>query len=321
MSEVGFGWSHGRGTVALTAGMLTECVFDLDGRPFAPFATAPWPPGSTPSSPGHLRVLGAEFVCVPFGEGGSPAGVVPDWAGVVDGSTNAPPHGLPADGEWQLAAVQDGGVTLAFEFPADHPIERLERRIDGVPGEPAIELSLVVVARRSTRTSIGLHPIVRLPETPRALRIVADFDEGFTYPAPVPPGSSRVEPGRRFADLARVPGHAGEEDLARVPFERPTEEVVQLAGMRGPVRVLFDEEAAGLEVDWDRSVLPSVQLWLSDRALQDEPWNGRYRGLGVEPVASAFDLSNETSTRGNPISDAGYATAVALTAGEPLRID
>lgn len=321
MNEVRFSWSHGRAAVALTAGMLTECVFDLDLRPFDPFARGPWSPDALPALPGHLRMLGAEFVCLPFGEGGMLDGVVPEWESVVDGTVNTPSHGMPADRDWRLADVRDGGVTLQFDFPPDHDLERLERRIDGVPGEPELQLSLFVVARRRTRTSLGLHPIMRLPDRPRSLRIVADFETGFTYPAPVPPGRSRVTPGRRFTDLSRVPAQGGVEDFTRLPFEGPTEEVVQLAGMSGPVQILFDEEAAGLEVDWDRSILPSVQLWLSDRALQDEPWNGRYRGLGVEPIASAFDLSNAISTRPNPISGEGYATHLDLEAGESLRID
>ncbi|NEN04748.1 hypothetical protein G3T36_02590 [Diaminobutyricibacter tongyongensis] len=246
--------------------------------------------------------------------------VVGEWAGLIDGATNRPPHGMPADGDWEVAELRDDGVTLRFDFPEGHDIERLERRIDGVQGQPALELSLVITARRPTRTSVGLHPIVRLPDRPRALRLQADFDTGFTYPSPVPPGRSQVVPARRFSHLHEVLTFAGVEDFAHVPFGEPAEEVVQLAGMQGPVRAVFDDEAAGVEIDWDRSILPSVQLWLSDRALQDEPWGGRYRGLGIEPIASAFDLAEAVSTASNPISAAGYATAVDVRPGDPLRI-
>ncbi len=320
MRTATFGWSHGTATLSLTAGMLTSCVFEFEGRRFDPFAHAPWDPSEMPSLPGHLRMLGAEFVCLPFGEGGRLPGVVDEWAGIIDGTANTPPHGMPADGDWQLAELRDDGVTLVFEFPADHDIERLERRIDGVAGEPALEFSLVVSARRLTRTSIGLHPIVRLPDEARAIRLQADFEAGFTYPAPVPPGRSHVLPGRSFSHLDAVPTSNGIEDFTRMPFEKPAEEVVQLAGMRGPVRAVFAGDAAGIEIDWDRSVLPSVQLWLSDRALQDEPWRGHYRGLGIEPIASAFDLAESVSTSPNPISAAGYATCVEVRPGAPLRI-
>ncbi len=43
-------------------------------------------------------------------------------------------------------------------------------------------------------------------------------------------------------------------------------------------------------------------LWISDRALQEAPWNGRYRGLGVEPVAAAFDFGEAASAGPNPIA-------------------
>ena len=319
MTEAAFTWSHGEAVVSTTAGMLLGCVFQLDGRAFDPFASAPWTADAFPGLPGHLRVLGAEFVCLPFGEGGPLPEAVPEWAPLLGGPPNVPGHGAAADEEWRIEDRRAGGVTLILDRPDHDPIQRLERRIDGVPGEPELQFSLTITARRATATSLGLHPILRLPQTPRSLRVEADFEAGFTYPAPTAPGHSRVHPGERFTRLDAVPASDGEADFSRLPFEQPTEDVVQLAGVRAPVSVVFVQEGAGVEIEWDRTLLPSVQLWLSDRVLEGDPWKGRYRGLGVEPIASAFDLSSDVSTHPNPISRAGFGTAVELAGGETLE--
>jgi hypothetical protein len=110
-------------------------------------------------------------------------------------------------------------------------------------------------------------------------------------------------------------------DLSRLPLGPPVEDVVQLCGIRGPVRVINDDDGYELQLDWDRSVLPHLLIWLSDRGLPDAPWHGAYRGLGLEPVASAFDLDPAVSVAPNPLSEAGFATAVTLTPEVDTVID
>jgi hypothetical protein len=105
------------------------------------------------------------------------------------------------------------------------------------------------------------------------------------------------------------------------PDGEPREDVVQLCGVRGPVTASYLDEGAALRIDWDSSILPSVALWLSDRALLGPPWHGAYRGLGVEPVAAAFDLPDEVSTAANPIADSGTRTSVRLDPRHPLTLD
>ena len=94
-----------------------------------------------------------------------------------------------------------------------------------------------------------------------------------------------------------------------------------LTAVRAPLRLSYLQEHAIVEVDWDTSVLPSVLLWISDRFLAGDPWNGSYRGLGVEPVAAAFDLPAAVSAASNPMAGRGVATAVDLEPGAPLRVD
>mgnify|MGYP001087042724 FL=1 len=319
VTDLPFAWSHGCGLVSTTAGMLRSCVFELEGVAFDPFARATWAPNAFPQLPGHLRTLGAEFVCLPFG-GDPVAGVSAGWEGARAAQPVVPAHGRPADEEWEIVAQGPGGVSLAPMFPDDEPIQRLERRIAGVPGEPAVALSVSITARRATVTSLGLHPILRLPEQPRSLRLQVGFEAGFTYPVIADDLRPQATAGRRFAALERVPMGDAHEDLSRLPLDRPAEEIVQLAGVTGPVTAFFEQERAGVVIDWDRRRLPCVQLWLSDRALGGDPWRQGYRGLGVEPVASAFDLPVGVSIAQNPISQAGYPTSVALGAGETVTI-
>jgi hypothetical protein len=95
--------------------------------------------------------------------------------------------------------------------------------------------------------------------------------------------------------------------------------VLLLTVVRGPVEARF-ADGCGVVLDWDRTVLPSVLLWISDRALGGDPWEHRYRGLGVEPVAAAFDLPPAVSTGPNPLAAAGVRTAVPVDPEHPLMV-
>ncbi len=321
-------WSHGRAEVTSTAAMLTRCVFSEGGREFSPFARAEWEAEDVAELPGHLRVLGAEFICLPFGEGGSATRVSPGWEGMSLAAPNIPGHGIAADAEWQVTDERPGGITLRLSYAAPNPIAWLERRIDAIPGLTGLALSLQIVARAPVRTSVGLHPILRLPDEPCSLRIVAGFTFGLTYPADLVPGKTRAARGAIFTDLTSVPAEVSMEqeetsaqvDFSRLPFAFPTEEVLQLCGVTGPVVIDYLAEDASLTIDWDRELLPSAQLWVSDQALNERPWNGRYRGLGVEPIASAFDLADEISTGCNPISARGIRTAIGVRPGTPVVV-
>jgi hypothetical protein len=58
--------------------------------------------------------------------------------------------------------------------------------------------------------------------------------------------------------------------------------------------------------------LPSCLLWFSRYGLQDAPWRGRFTGIGIEPIASAFDFAATVSTAENPINRRGIATSIVL---------
>lgn len=297
-------WSHGEATVLTTAAMLAECRFMLPSGPFAPFARASWLGTVTdPGITGHLRVLGGDFVGLPFGIGREVREAPPDWAAVLTGPTAGPIHGPAADRDWAVVSVSAAQITLTLDYPATSPVLRLERVIAARPGQPALDFSFRIFARHKASISVGLHPILRLPDQPGRLRLSADFAFGLTHPG---------HGAREFTRLAAVPLGESTVDLSHAPLSPATDLNVQLCGMRGPLTAIYQDEGAGVELDWDRSLLPSLQIWHSDRGIGGAPWHHQYRGLGVEPIASAFDLDTGVSCGPNPISARGVATAIRI---------
>lgn len=317
-------WRGGAARVLAVGGILWDCRFDLpSGRRIAPFAAAPWAGEDSAemrAQPGHMRWLGGEFPCLPFGGGGPVTAPAADWRHLLDGGVNDPPHGHAANDPWRLVARSGASVELALDYPAGHDIARVGRRVAAVGDRPALDFEFTIEARRDCAYPIGLHPILALPERPGAMRLEADFALGLTYPAIVDPGAMPTAPGRSFVSLAEVPAPGGTVDLRHLPIGRPAEDVVQLLGMRGPLRAVNTEAGFALSLDWDRALLPSCQIWISDRALQRFPWRGAFRGLGIEPTAGAFDFALAVSQAENPITARGYRTTVPLAAGVPLTV-
>ncbi|MFD4960426.1 hypothetical protein [Microbacterium sp. NPDC058389] len=314
-------WSHGEVRISPIAAMLRSARLRTARGWVMPFAAAPWDrddPGVA-GLPGHLRVLGGEFVCLPFGSAPLPSDAPPDWLAAGGGAptpTQSHPHGAAADREWDVVERDTSGVTLALELPEPDPVRRLERTIAGVDGEPTVEFSLRIHARRAHRTPLGLHPVFRLPQPGETLSIDADFRQGRTYPALIDGGSGLIPRDTTFSHLTQVGG----VDLSTTPYAERAEEVVQLLDVTPPVRLRWSG-GDGVTLDWQRDVLPSVLLWWSDRQLTDAPWGGRFRGLGVEPIASAFDLPADVSIADNPIARGGVATTVTLSPRHPLQVD
>lgn len=309
-------WSHGQARVLPRAAMLVDCRFDLPSGPFRPFARAPWAGTfQDPTISGHLWELGGDFVCLPFGIGRTVGGAPPDWAPLLTRAGAGTVHGPAADQVWQVVTASDSAITLTLDYPDESPVLRMERRISICAGAPALDCVWTIHARRPARIAAGLHPILRLPEAPGRLKLEADFFFGLTHPAQVPPGTAQ-----EFSALACVPRPGGPIDLSHLPLHPRADLNVQLCGLRGPVQALWLDEGAGLLLDWDRALLPSVQLWHTDGGIGGVPWNHGFRGLGVEPVAAAFDLGQEVSEAPNPISARGVATTLAVDPAVPVVV-
>lgn len=316
-------WNCGTADVLSTGAILHYCTFRLpDGRIFSPLASAPW--AGDPAYrdlPGHMRWLGGEFVCLPFGVGGAFETVDPAWRKLLNGSSNAPPHGLCANEPWRLIAHDQQQLAMAFDYPPDSCVKRVVRSIGVMRDASALDMSFGIEVRRECRLPVGIHPIIDLGLPVERLKLNAAFDVGLTYPAIIPPNAMLTAPGRAFDRLTDVPAvGGGRVDLSRLPKPEPAEDVVQLCGVRGPVTLDFLDAGARLTVDWDTTLLPSCLIWIGDRALQNRPWLGRFRGLGIEPIAAAFDFAEDVSLARNPIAKRGFSTALHVSPEEPKTI-
>ncbi len=231
--------------VRQSCGTVNSCC--PSGVRFAPFARAPWADDAAvdPKLPAHLRYLGGEFVCLPFGIGGAPEGLLPEWASPSWQRINPVPHGHSSNLTWDLMSADATHVALSLRYPWDDDIDFLTRCLTVVTDAPAVDLELTIHARRPTSQPVGLHPILRLPEWPSQIAIEAVFEFGLTYPARVPPGASRVAMGQRFTRLESIAGiRGGLVDYSTLPKEAPTEEMLMLCNVRSPVTVHYPEERA-----------------------------------------------------------------------------
>lgn len=309
-------WSHGEARVVATAATVTDCTFALPTGPFRPFARAPWVDSvDDPGITGHLRVLSGDFVGLPFGSGHELPDAPAAWAGLGPTTPAATIHGPAAHEDWTIIDGDDSHVTLRLEYPESSPVQHLERTISVRHGAPALDFELRIVARRNAKVSAGLHPNFRFPDVPGRLEIKVDFAFGLTHPGQTPPGQPQ-----EFSDLSAVPMGAGHVDMSHLPLSPKTDRNVQLCGVRGPVTAVWLDEGSGITLDWDRTLMPSLMLWHTDGGIGGEPWNHSFRGLGMEPLASAFDLHTDLSAGPNPINARGVKTALEIDAERPLVI-
>jgi len=309
--------AYARGTVYPTAALFTDIEFKLpSGRWVQPMATAPWGEALDPAIPGHLRRLGGEFFCLPFGGGGTVRDPIAGWESLATASPNEPMHGPAANAEWQIVAQDRHSVRLSLDLPEDYIVSRIERCITLGADRPVANAAITLEIRESGRVPVAFHPILRLPAEVSRLHLSAEFARGFTYPALIEPDRMACEPGQTFAHLQNVPKRrGGSVDLSRLPLGPRVDDVVLLAGMSGPLRAAFYDDGYALTVDWPRDLLPHCLVWIHDRGIDVPPWNGSYRGIGIEPLASAFDAPWAVSLGENPLARAGFPTALAVSKG------
>ncbi|HET7910638.1 MAG TPA: hypothetical protein VFL49_01280 [Pseudolabrys sp.] len=313
-----------RGTLVVQSlGAMIMPRFDLpDGRSISPLATPPWrsePP--TPGIPQGLQHMWGEWPCVPFGLAEPRLKVAPRWREVCHDRPDGPLHGPGSNEEWQLIDRGPAHLTLRIDYPAKHPIAWLERRLSVTNGLAAVDCDLSIMPRQDVALPIAFHPVVRLPSTPRSVRLrPGNFRFGLTGPYLIAPGGSVAGLDRRFTDLANITTETGRRvDLSCYPLEGRFEDVLQLVGTSG--RMLIDnlEERYTLEVAWDPAVFPSCLVWISNAGITTPPWNSRHYAVGIEPACSAFDIGNQGSAEENPINREGERTCISFQSNQLWR--
>ncbi|WP_370322490.1 hypothetical protein [Oricola sp.] len=274
-------WSHGSAEVWALSGAIHHLDLMLpDGRRVRPLAEAPWQGDGAIAGDetiaAHLRFLGGEWACVPFGKSGADPVV----------------HGFGTDNCWTFEerGREDGdAVALVIDYPADRPVERLRRTVLGVPGAARVEFTLEVTARRDCVLPIGLHPILAPGLAGEALRIEGGWSHGETFPVIFEPGVSRLAPGARFDDAGALPLADGGTVSFGALLKETTEEAFQLFGVDGAMRIVYPQSGHAVRLEWRAEDYPTCLFWISTGGRTAKPWNGRFRGFGVEPLNARFE--------------------------------
>lgn len=288
-------WSHGSADVWALSGAVHRLEFRLDdGRVVAPLAEAPWQgeaeTAGDGSIPAHLRFLGGEWPCVPFGKS--------DADPVV--------HGHATDHEWTFEDTEDG-VALSIELPKDRAVARLRRTVRGGAGAARLDFTLEAAVRRDCVLPVGLHPILAPGLAGEAVRIEGAYDHGETFPVTFEPGVSRLAAAARFDDVAALPLADGGTTAFGDLLGETTEEAFQLFGVDGDLRIVYPRSGHVVRLGFDAAGFPTCLFWISTGGRTNRPWNGRFRGFGVEPLNARFEARDGTGA---------IAGGIALKAGE-----
>jgi len=143
-------WDHGCLAAQRLGAMVGPVTFILpDGRACNPLFMAPWTFDPRRAElPGVLRRLRGEWPCVPFGADAERA-LSPGWS--ARGPTFAGadvPHGPSSNEDWRWIEAPEGSLALQLDYPADHPVEFLTRRLTPDPSAAAVDFELSVAVRR-----------------------------------------------------------------------------------------------------------------------------------------------------------------------------
>lgn len=225
-------------------------------------------------------------------------------------------HGYCANHEWSLVDRSEDRVTAAIEYPDGHPIARVEKT---VTAGDTLDVELRVLARHSTRISIGVHPVLDIGDASGGAQLDTSFRFGRTFPGDYAPGISQFAPDARFERLDAIPLPSGDPaDLRRLPLAFPAEEVVQLCGTDGRLRLTHADPGYALEFTWDADAFPSLLLGIANGGRAQAPYEGKWRALYAEPVAAAFGMGSSIGANpDNLIAREGVRTWVDLDPSRP----
>lgn len=319
---LGLAWKYGLLSVQRRGGMLGPLTFIVAGdRQVSPLYLAPWAAQeSRPALSEVLRALRGEWPCVPFGSYRPKEGFPPDWADVIGSHPGEHhQHGFSSNVDWRWTKITPGEIELACRYPEESDIEELIRRVRPVPDRAAVDLELIVRARRRTRLPVGLHFTFCRPRTVATLQ-PGTFRDAWTSPGPAYESVQAFAPNCRFHDLQRTPARKGGYlDATTFPLAVEAEDLIQLTGVEGRFDLDLHGDDCRVSLEWNRDHFPSVLLWISNRGLHAPPWNGQHVALGIEPVCSAFGLGLEATRNDNPLRRSGVETVIEFEPAAPFH--
>lgn len=305
--------------VAPIGAMITQATLCVNGRLIRPFFQNPWRDDPRPMDT-LTRHLGAEWPCVPFGVPAPPNNLPSSWKIVEDGSSwNQHAHGYAAHEPWTL--TQQGSQTLIADirYPDESPIARVRRRVT-LASEKDIHLKLEVFARTEVLLPLGVHPVFSLVDAEAGVATIElqGDESAWTFPVDVEPGRSRLQPDQRHCPLSALHTSTGEViDARKLPFPGNSEDLILLPNMAGSISLLHPTLGYRATLRWNADDLPSCLLWLSNRGRDYAPWDSRVCAVGIEPIASAFDLGvAHSASSDTPLAHANIKTAVPIKKDE-----
>lgn len=265
-----------------SVGLLEKFTVTDEDRHISPLHRAPWvgtgeimPEDAVP----HLKVLGGDFFCAPFGES-EPA---------------VPLHGWPANSNWKIESVKNGElhaklnrlvfgatVTKKLKVIDKHPFVYQKHAFSGGSGQFAVSNHANLSLPRGGLIRTSAKAMWETPKDP----LESDSKRGrsvLIYPAqsknPV------TFPGQNgFVNLTRYPWGEGYEDFV-IGIEAYGHELGWTAVTRPDTGDLF------LSVR-NTKHLPMTMLWHSNGGRDYAPWSSRHKGcLGIEEGATASLLA------------------------------
>jgi hypothetical protein len=284
----------------------------IDGH-LAPLHTAPWLNETLPDDiPPMLAHLSGDFFCAPFG------------AADVDPTENRP-HGATANREWIPLEVREDAGHWVLDGTVNGA--SVHKHVWLEAGEPMVYQEHVLIGG-SGSIPVAHHLMLKV-NAPIELRF-APYEWIGTPPEAVEPdptiGRSLLAYNRVFEKIEEAPLADGTTvDLSVYPTMDRHEDIIMLRTRRdlekGWVTAVCREEDWMFFAEKDTATLPGTVLWMSNGGRDYAPWNGRHTGvIGIEETCSWFHLGHKASTEPNPLSEAGYPTALQLEPGVSTRI-
>lgn len=271
-------------------GMTWPTKLKLGRRWVSPYQVAPWWKEDLPKSmPQILKGLRGDFLCLPFGANATP----------YKGEEH-PPHGETANKRWKFLGADAADHDLSVRMSLNTKVRTglVMKTVRLVAGQSALYQKNEITGMRGPM-SLGSHPNILFPAFPGSgLVSTSPFDIGQVVPemmdTPEVGGYHALEIGGKFTSLDKVPlAHGGTTDISVYPSREGFEDAVMLATKTDSplawAAVCFPEQGWGWISLYQREVMPSTILWMSNGGRHFSPWNGRHRGvMGVEGVCSYF---------------------------------
>lgn len=328
-------------SIDLHGGMLSQLIYQREsGQLLDLLYHAPWLKDNyyfrEPNLEHHMA---GEWPCIPFG-----------WA-VNSEEANRPiaQHGFACQGKWQLVQVLHSqaeflqfvdnpdlpleenddpdsvcGVVLGYEYPEELPLQKILRSI--YINDSDVLLNFTIYAKQDCKVSMAAYPL--FPMNPENDHVLLDIDgDGVVYPRQYEPGMSRFLPKSHFLSLDSVAlrkdfvnrdGNGLIVDATMLPFNYPTEEVVQMLNPKGRARLYYPNKQLHVILKWEEEKLPNCVVWISNGGRQYEPWNGQSYCVGIAPMIGAWDLADDALKPNNLIEQYGQKTYIQLKAGQPF---